>query len=45
VQRPFFARFDPAATWLDDLKPAFGVERFFYEEEYRAMCTSALRQH
>ena len=23
VGRPFFARYDPAAAWLDDLKPAF----------------------
>ncbi len=38
VQRPFFARFDPAATWLDDLKPAFGDKEFFFEREYRAMC-------
>ncbi|MFO8151858.1 KamA family radical SAM protein [Thioalkalivibrio sp.] len=34
VQRPFFARFDPEATWLDQLRPAFGGERFFFEEEY-----------
>ncbi len=32
VQRPFFARFDPEATWLDELKPAFG-ERFFFEND------------
>lgn len=31
VGRPFFARFDPKATWLDDLEPAFGRERFFFE--------------
>ncbi|MFN2339281.1 MAG: KamA family radical SAM protein, partial [Gammaproteobacteria bacterium] len=37
VQRPFFARFDPEATWLDDLKPAFGEKEFFFEREYRAM--------
>ena len=30
VQRPFFARYDPAATWLEDLRPAF-AERFFWE--------------
>ncbi|WP_386114229.1 KamA family radical SAM protein [Thiohalocapsa marina] len=35
VNRPFFARFDPEAFWLDDLKPAFGEERFFFEEEYQ----------
>jgi KamA family protein len=37
VQRPFFARFDETATWLDQLRPAFGEERFFFEEEYDAM--------
>ena len=33
VHRPFFARFDPAATWLDQLQPAFGDSRFFFEDE------------
>lgn len=33
VQRPFFARHDPQATWLDELKPAFGASNFFFEEE------------
>ena len=37
VQRPFFARFDPRATWLDQLKPAFGEPRFFFEEEYASL--------
>jgi len=32
VQRPFFARYDENASWLSDLKPAFGEERFFFEE-------------
>jgi len=31
VGRTFFARFDPAATWLDQLRPAFGERRFFWE--------------
>ena len=26
--RTFFARFDAEATWLDELRPAFGAERF-----------------
>jgi hypothetical protein len=42
VQRPFFAKYDPEATWLNHLKPAFGEERFFFEEEYDAMKASAL---
>ncbi len=37
VQRPFFARFDPEATWFDRLRPAFGESRFFFEDEYEAM--------
>jgi len=32
VGRPFFARFDPAATWLDQLRPAFGEKQFFFED-------------
>ena len=38
VQRPFFAQYDPLATWLDHLKPAFGEEKFFFQDEYDAMC-------
>lgn len=38
VQRPFFAKYDPEATWLDQLEPAFGEEKFFFEDEFRAMC-------
>ena len=32
VGRPFFARYDDEAVWLDDLVPAFGEEDFFFEE-------------
>lgn len=35
VGRPFFARYDPEATWLDDLSPAFGQKRFFFEQVLR----------
>ena len=41
VHRPFFARFDPRATWLDQLKPAFGAREFFFEPEYRQMRSQA----
>ncbi|GAB3038657.1 KamA family radical SAM protein [Bowmanella dokdonensis] len=37
VQIPFFAEYDEGATWLDDLKPAFGEDKFFWQEEYEAM--------
>ncbi|NBC15414.1 MAG: lysine 2,3-aminomutase [Gammaproteobacteria bacterium] len=42
VNRPFFAQFDPQATWLDDLKPAFGESEFFFEGEYRERWTGLL---
>ena len=31
VGRPFFARYNPNAIWIDDLEPAFGEEEFFFE--------------
>ena len=34
VSRPFFAKYDPGAIWLDDLYPAFGKPKFFFEKEY-----------
>lgn len=37
VQRPFFARFDAEATWLDQLVPAFGEEKWFWQDEYEAL--------
>jgi KamA family protein len=42
VQRPFFARYDETATWLDQLKPAFGEEKFFFQDEYDAMCNGEI---
>ncbi len=33
VARPFFAKYNPQATWYDDLEPAFGEEKFFFEDE------------
>lgn len=36
VHQPFFAEYDPAATLLDQLKPAFG-SRFFFEEQFEGM--------
>lgn len=33
--RPFFAKFNKNAVWLDDLEPAFGEEKFFFEDEYK----------
>jgi KamA family protein len=30
---PFFAEYDEKAQWLDELRPAFGHEKFFFEDE------------
>ena len=35
VQKPFFAEYNENATWIDDLKPAFGEKEFFFDAEYR----------
>ncbi len=37
VGRPFFAKYDPQAQWIDDLQPAFDKDNFFYEEELAEM--------
>lgn len=37
VQRPFFAKYSETATWLHELEPAFGEEKFFFEDEYEEM--------
>ncbi|MGM0770155.1 MAG: KamA family radical SAM protein [Halobacteriota archaeon] len=31
VRRPFFAKYSPTASWITDLKPAFGSQKFFFE--------------
>lgn len=47
-KRPFFARFDPEACWLDDLRPAFGEPEFFHERPLRELLsrprTAAVRE-
>ncbi|MGC9354536.1 MAG: KamA family radical SAM protein [Mariniphaga sp.] len=35
VARPFFARFDENAIWMDTLKPAIGEKFFFEDEEFK----------
>ena len=36
VNRIFFAKYDENASWLDQLRPAFG-KQFFFEEELQEM--------
>lgn len=38
--QPFFAEYSDTATWLDELKPAFGEPRFFFEDELAAMAAT-----
>ncbi|NHZ95746.1 lysine 2,3-aminomutase [Massilia sp. CCM 8734] len=33
VRKPFFAKYDDKATWMDHLVPAFGKSKFFFESE------------
>ena len=37
VKRPFFAKYDEKAIWLNDLKPAFGKDKFFFTDELNDM--------
>jgi len=37
VGRTFFAQYDEQATWLDQLKPAFGETEFFFESTMKAI--------
>ena len=37
VGKPFFAKYNPDAIWIDDLEPAFGAESFFFDENLYEM--------
>jgi KamA family protein len=43
VKRPFFAKYDPDASWLTDLEPAFGEEKFFWQEEFETTSHLSLK--
>jgi KamA family protein len=42
VGRPFFAHYDPEATWLFDLEPALGAPAYFFDEttDYSQLVTT-----
>jgi len=40
--RPFFAEYDEDACWLNDLRPAFGEEKFFFESELNQLFNEQL---
>lgn len=43
-KRPFFAKFNPEATWLTDLRPAFGECKFFFQDELNEIIKSNFGQ-
>ena len=43
VKRPFFAKYDPEASWLTDLEPAFGEEKFFWQDEFETTTNLSLK--
>jgi KamA family protein len=38
VKKPFFAEYDAKACWINELKPAFGEDAFFFEQNRRRIC-------
>ncbi|MCL2739175.1 MAG: lysine 2,3-aminomutase [Bacteroidales bacterium] len=44
VAKPFFAKFNPTATWFDQLQPAFGEKEFFFEHELGNYLRDALER-
>ena len=44
ANRVFFAKYDPKATWLSDLQPAFGEERFFFEAAVEEALSESARK-
>jgi len=45
VKRPFFAKYDETSKWLDQLKPAFGDDKFFFEDELEEMLEIKRKTH
>jgi len=41
VKRPFIAEYSEKATWLSDLRPAFGKDKFFYQDELNQMISES----
>jgi KamA family protein len=44
VNQLFFAKFDPQATWMDQLTPAFGGQKFFFEDEMKTIKETGFAQ-
>lgn len=37
VQKPFYAKYNEQATWLNHLEPAYGETSFFFEKEFEQL--------
>ena len=37
VKQPFFAKYNENVTWFSELEPAFGKDKFFFEDELNKM--------
>ncbi len=44
VNKVFFAKYNPTATWIDHLEPAFGQKEFFWEAPLKQMKESGFAQ-
>ncbi|GAP44489.1 L-lysine 2,3-aminomutase [Lentimicrobium saccharophilum] len=44
VRRPFFAGFNAEASWLTDLYPAFGEEKFFWQDDFEKLARIKMHQ-
>ncbi len=44
VGKPFFAQYDPDAVWINELKPAFGEDFFFFEEELKHIFDDEIKE-
>ena len=43
TDRVFFSKYSNTATWIDQLVPAFGEEKFFFEDELSEMISGSDR--
>tara|TARA_A100001015_G_scaffold38972_1_gene42791 strand:+ start:769 stop:2244 length:1476 start_codon:yes stop_codon:yes gene_type:complete len=43
--RVFFAKYDEKATWIDQLTPAFGEKKFFFEDEYNEILSQKQKKY
>jgi hypothetical protein len=45
LQRPFLAKYSDTASWIDELAPPDGEDRFFFEQDYERFVARKNSQH